>query len=272
MSGSPGTTVPVRPLSFRELLDTPFALIQANIRVLLGGMLVGLVAGEVLVVAITGGVSHLNDGGDGATALGAIVSTVVVAWILRFWLRATTVTFGLAGVNGASIGWRGAAAGFVANAGPLLVFQLLFTLVGVLVLTVSSLLIVTIVPGTAWLGWLRSKRFLTVPVIVAESVGHTQAVARSTLLVAGTEWAITGLWLCHRLLLLVLCVPLIGIPWLLADLTGTHRWPVIVLLTGAVLLIAMFAEVIEASTRVVVYIDRRCRREGVDISVPGAAR
>ncbi|WP_280205899.1 hypothetical protein [Nocardia cyriacigeorgica] len=30
--GSLGTTVPIRPMTFRELLDTPFALIQAAIR------------------------------------------------------------------------------------------------------------------------------------------------------------------------------------------------------------------------------------------------
>ncbi|WP_280427126.1 hypothetical protein [Nocardia brasiliensis] len=64
-------------------------------------------------------------------------------------------------------------------------------------------------------------------------------------------------------------MPLLGIPFYLSDFSGTRRWAVIVLLTSGVLLIAAFGEIAESATRVVGYVDRRCRREGLDIHVPG---
>jgi hypothetical protein len=38
---------------------------------------------------------------------------------------------------------------------------------------------------------------------------------------------------------------------------------------GALLMAALFAEVVESSAGVVSYVDRRCRREAFDLRVPG---
>ncbi|MGK8521373.1 hypothetical protein ACRS6B_07345 [Nocardia asteroides] len=266
--GSPGTTVPIRPLSFRELLDAPFALIQANIRAVAGSGVTGLLLAESVVVAVTAGGSELTDGSDAGTALAAVLSTAACAWLLRFVLRGTTVALGLATVGGAPIGLRTALRRFGATLGPLLLFQLSFTLVGVGVLTVGGVLIVTLPLAAIWLGRLRASRWVAVPVLLAEPASRHDGIARAKLLAEGAEWSITGLWIVQRALFGLLAVPLLAIPLFVSDFSGTHRWPVIVLATSAVLLLAAFAEVVEASARVVCYVDRRCRREGMDIRIP----
>ncbi|MEU6833131.1 hypothetical protein ABZ894_31185 [Nocardia beijingensis] len=266
--GSPGTTVPIRPLSFRELLDVPFALIQANIRALAGLSVPGLLLAEAVVVAVTAGGSALTGGSDTGTAWSAILATAFCAWLLRFTLRGTTVALGLATVGGAPIDRRTAIRRFGATLGPLLVFQLLFTMVGLGVLAVSGLPIVTLPLAGIWLGWLRARRWVAVPVLFVERTSHRLAVARAKLLAEGAEWPTTGLWIVQRALFTLLAVPLLAIPLFVSDFSGTHRWPVLVLTTSAVLLLTAFGEVVEASSRVVCYVDRRCRREGLDIRIP----
>ncbi|WP_244891855.1 hypothetical protein [Nocardia beijingensis] len=266
--GSPGATVPIRPLSFRELLDVPFALIQANIRALAGLSVPGLLLAETVVVAVTAGGSALTGGSDTGTAWSAILATAACAWLLRFVLRGTTVALGLATVGGAPIDRRTALRRFGATLGPLLVFQLLFTMVGVGVLAVSGLPIVTLPLAGIWLGWLRARRWVAVPVLFVERTSHRDGVARAKLLAEGAEWPTTGLWIVQRALFTLLAVPLLAIPLFVSDFSGTHRWPVLVLTTSAVLLLTAFGEVVEASSRVVCYVDRRCRREGLDIRIP----
>jgi hypothetical protein len=261
--------VPIRPLTFRELLDEPFALIQANIVVLASATAIGLVIAEAIVIAITAGISNLTDGDDAGTAWAAILSTAAAAMLLRFFLRGLTVAMGLATVAGSPIGWRTALARMFTVAGPLLAFQVMFTLVGVSVLVVGSLLIITYPFALLWLGYLRAGRFVAIPVIFVERPSYRGAVARSKLLVGGAEWPTTGLWLAGRALLVLVAVPLLGIPFYLSDFSGTHRWQVIVLLTSGALLIIAFGEIVESATRVVSYVDRRCRREGLDIHIPG---
>ncbi|MEV0298375.1 hypothetical protein [Nocardia sp. NPDC050710] len=262
--------MPIRPLTFRERLDVPFALIQANITTLAGLSLAGLFIAETIVVVLTASLSGLTDGSDTATWWGAIGSTAVCAWLLRYALRGTTVAIGLATVSGHRVGWRAALGRLRDRALPLLVFQLLFTLVGLGVIVVSCVLIITAPAALPWLGWLRAKRFVAVPAIFAERIGHAPAVHRAKLLAAGSEWSMAGLWMAQRALFALLAVPLLGIPLFLVDFTGTHRWPVIVLVTSAVLLLIAFGEVVEASSRVVSYVDLRCRREGLDIRIPEA--
>ncbi len=260
--------MPIRPLSFRELLDVPFALIQANIRALAGLSVTGLLLAEAVVVAVTGSVAEFGDGSDSGVAWAAILSTAACAWVLRFVLRGTTVVLGLATVGGAPIDRRTALRRFGGSLGPLLVFQLLFTLVGVGVLALGGPLIVTLPLAAIWLGRLRAGRWVAVPVLLVERTSHRDGVARAKLLAEGAEWPTTGLWIAQRALFTLLAVPLLAIPLFVSDFSGTHRWPVIVLTTSAVLLVTAFGEVVEASSRVVCYVDRRCRREGLDIRIP----
>lgn len=263
------TTVPVRPLTFRELLDVPFALIQPDIGRLAGFAGVLLLVGELAVVGATGAVSHLTDGSDGGTALAAILATMCCAWLLRFVLRGVGTAIGLARVFAQPIGWRAALSRFGARWRPLLLFQTLFTLVGVGVLLLGIPLSFIGPVGPVWLGRLRAKRFVAVPIIMAEGLPARAAMDRAHMLARDVLWARTGLWVCQRLLFGLLAIPLLAIPLFVSDISGTHRWAFIVLLSSAALLLVAFGEIVEASSRVVCYVDLRCRREGLDIPVPG---
>lgn len=262
--------MPIRPFTFRELLDTPFALIQANLGALVGLGLGGIVVAEIVVVALTASFTDLADGSDTATWWSAILVTAVCAWLLRYLLRGVTVAIGLATVFGGRRGARAALGRLRERALPLLVSQLLYTLSGVSVTALCCVLIVTAPLALPWLGWLRARRFVAAPVIFAEHADHRTAAARAKLLVAGREWPLAGLWTTQRALFTLLAVPLLGVPLFLSDITGTHKWPVIVLVTSAIMLLLAFGEIVEANSRVLAYVDLRCRREGLDIRIPGA--
>ncbi|MFI9507637.1 hypothetical protein [Nocardia sp. NPDC052566] len=277
-------------MSFRELLDVPFAVIQANILVLAGFGAAVLVTAEAGVLAATAAGSALTDGADAGTTWSAVLSTAFAILLLRCVLRGVTVPIGLAAVAGTRLGWTGALAASGARLHPLLIFQLMFSLIGLGLLALGGGLLFTLpwigALGSAvivltfftlpaalvWLGSLRASRFLTVPAIFAEQADYTTAVARSKLLTAGTGRSITGLYLTQRCLLVLLAVPLLGVPLYLSDFSGTHRWAVIALITSGVLLIAVFGEIVESTTRVVSYVDLRCRREGMDIRIPDVER
>jgi hypothetical protein len=265
-------SVPIRPLSFRELLDLPFAVIQADIKKLAALGLAGLVLAEDIVVAITVTGSAATQGSDAGTAWSAILSTAVTAWLLRLFLRGVTVPIGLAGIHGQPMTWRGAMSRLGNRFGPLLRDRLISTVLGIGLPVVGGLVVLLGLLGTVpLLGWLRGRRLCVVPVLFAEQATYGGAVGRAKTLAVGAEWRLAGLWLAQRALFVVVSVPLLGLPLFISDFSGTHRWAVIVLATSGVLLIAAFTEVVDAATSVVCYLDRRCRREAMDVRIPAAA-
>ncbi|MEV6096355.1 hypothetical protein [Nocardia sp. NPDC051981] len=273
--GEPTSTepvvVPIRPMQFRELLDLPFALIQARIKTL-----AGLLGGAVLVasvVAVGGTVlaAVASGNSDRGTLWGAVLVTLLCAWSVRLFVRGVTVPIGLAVVYRRPATWRGALRRLAAEAGPLLGYQVMYTLIGLGVLAVGTPLLFTAPPAVIWLAWLRGRRFTLVPTIFDQSATYGVAARRAKLLAGGTEWQLVGLWLYLRGLLLVLVVPLLALPQFTAQFSGTRRWTVTVLIITATLLIVAVAELVESSTQVVTYVDRRCRREAWDIQVPGGS-
>ncbi|WP_308166204.1 hypothetical protein [Nocardia albiluteola] len=268
-----GESVPIRPLSFRELLDLPFAVIQADIKKLAALGLAGLVLAEDIVVAITVAGSAATQGSDAGTAWSAILSTAVTGWLLRLFLRGVTVPIGLAGVRGRPMTWRGALRQLGRRLGPLLGDRLFYTLQGIAVPAMGLLVVFAGILGAIpLLGWLRARRLCLVPALFEEQATYRGAVGRAKILAAGAEWRLAGLWLAQRVLFLVMAVPLLGVPLFISDFSGTHRWAVIVLATSGVLLIAAFTEVVDAATSVVGYVDRRCRREAMDVRIPDPAK
>ncbi|MGW1739537.1 hypothetical protein ACWCPQ_12075 [Nocardia sp. NPDC001965] len=273
-------TVPIRPLSFRELLDAPFALLQADIGILSGWAAILLVGGELLVVATIGLVSHLTDGSDAGTALAALFATLTAAWFVRFGLRGVTVAVESARAGRMPIGLREGLRRTGTRLGPLLLTQLQFTAIGVAVLGISGLLFPLSFLGgllwfliafpccLLWLAWLRARHLVAVPVLFAEGAGAAAALARSGLLTGNLRMRRAGVWICRHLLFAVLLAPLLGLVLFVGDISGTHRWAFLVLVTAAGLLSAAFAEIVECAARVVSYLDLRCRREGADIRIP----
>lgn len=264
--GSPGP-VPLRPLTFRELLDLPFALIQANLATLaiLGGTAV--VTAELVVVVLTASVAGLGGGSDAAIGWTAVLSTLAGAWAVRAVLRGTVVPLALSSTFGQRMRPRAALAAMGSHAVPVLTAHLVFTLVGIGVLALG-ILVITLPFLIIWLGYLRGGRFPLPAVLYAEPVSYRDGVARTKLLTANSRWALTWLWLLQRTLFAVLTVPLSGLAIYVSDISGTHMWPVIVLITSLSLALLAFAEIVESCSRVVCYIDARCRREGMDIQLP----
>ncbi|MEU8895183.1 hypothetical protein [Nocardia sp. NPDC048505] len=276
--------MPVRPLTFRELLDVPFALVQANIKVLAAVGAVGLVLAELFVVWITLTVATFTDDSDAGIRWGAIVAMLAAAWALRFLLRGLTVALGLADVAGRRLGWQAALHRLRATAIPLLLFELPYTLIwtvvfGVLAFLVTAapgggvaLLVVLVLLVLPFVGWLRARHYVAAPVVFAEQAARSTAEARTKLLVSGKTWSLAGLWLAHRGLLLLLLLPLFGLWLFVSDYSGTRMWTVVTLTTTVLLLFLAFGEIVEAATRVVCYLDLRCRREGIDIRIPEQVR
>ncbi|BCK52273.1 hypothetical protein NWFMUON74_00450 [Nocardia wallacei] len=267
-----GEAVPIRPLSFRESLDLPFAAIQARVRLLAGLVGIGYGLAVCAVAAITAAGSVATGGSDAGTAWAAVLSTLGFAWLLRSFTRGVTVAAVLASVHRRPITWRETLRRLGAAAGPLLRYRIMTTLIGLGVVALGTVLILTVLPALAWLGWLRSRRCLSTPVLFEHPMRYRDTIARSKTLAAGAEWRLTGLWLSLRGLLLVLIVPLAGLTLFVAKISGTHRWAAIVLITATALLVAVLAEVMESAADVVAYVDRRCRRDGWDIRIPATDR
>ncbi|WP_245717483.1 hypothetical protein [Nocardia jejuensis] len=265
--------VPIRPLQFHELLDMPFALIQARIKILGGLLGSAVLIASAVAVGATAAVELATGGSRQGTFWGAVVITLLCAWGLRFFVRGVTVPIGLSVVHRRSISWQGALHQLASEAGPLLGYQVMYTLIGIGVLTLGAAPVFLGLPfAVVWLGWLRAKRGMTVPVVFDESATYRLATARSKLLASGTEWQLVGLWMYLRILMIVLLVPLYALPSFVSDITGTRRWTVTILIIAAALLVVAFAEMVESATQVVTYVDRRCRREAWDITVPAEVR
>ncbi|WP_378603824.1 hypothetical protein [Nocardia lasii] len=259
-------------MRFRELLDEPFALIQAHLRVfaVLGGA--ALVSGVLIVLGVTGLISHLTDGSDAGTAWGAILATAACMWLMRLGLRGATVAVVLADFGGVRYGVRGALQAAARHATPLVLAQIMFSLTGIGVLLVGSILIITYPLALIWLAHVRARRFVTEPVIIAENASWRLGAARSKELMHGAVGSTAGLWLTQRCFFAVLAVPAFGIPFFLSDFSGTHRWAFIALLVSGFLLVVTVAEIVEAASRALAYTSRRCVREGLDIRIPEARR
>lgn len=273
--GEPATDtvpVPIRPMQTRELLDLPFALIQARIKTLAAIFAITVAAASLVAIAATVVISLGTGDSDDGILYGAIAITLLCAWVVRLIVRGVTVPIGLAVVHRQQLTWRGAFARMSAQAGPLLRYQFMFTVIGVGVLALGAPLMVTFPLAVVWLAWLRARRSITLPVVFDESATYKVATLRSRLLIGGSEWQLVGVWLYLRALMVVLLVPLFALWNYVSAISGSRRWTVTVLLIVFALLVVAFAEMVESATGVVTYVDRRCRREAWDIRLPEEPR
>ncbi|MBO0853970.1 MAG: hypothetical protein J2P18_09395 [Nocardia sp.] len=265
-------TVPIRPLTWRELADLPFAVLQRQIRLLAAFAGLGFASAVAAVLAVTALTSLATGGASAPDAWAAVLTTVVCVWLLRWWTTGVTVTIGLAVVNRQPIGARAVLGRLRAVLPPLVAHQLVVTGTGLGLLILGSPLIITLIPALILLARLRGQRWTVPSVLVGESAPYAGAVLRAKLLSTGREMPLAGLWIALRLVPALFIAPIAGLAMLLSDISGTHRWAVTGLLCGVALLLATCAAAVEAAAGVVVYIDRRCRREGLDIRIPGGFR
>jgi hypothetical protein len=273
---TPERIVPIRPLGFRELLDLPFGVIAAHIRQLAAVAAMTMLWFEAALIAVVLLGDVLAGGMDSeATAWVVTLMCVPGAWVVSVLMRGFATVAALADVLGKPVTVRSGTQAINRMRGPFLAASAVHTLLGVAVLLLA-LPVLTYPFVLAWLTKLRVDSFLVLPVIFGEDsrpgqpgTGYRPAVARSKALAKGGGITMAGLWLLLRGVLLLFLPPAIIGTLTISEVSGTERWAALVLASGAVLAVAAFASALDSAARVVSYFDRRCRREGLDIVVPG---
>jgi hypothetical protein len=286
--GKPGV-IPLRPLSLGEILDGAITAIRrypvmilgvsAVVAVIAAGL--NLVASLVLLpdiqrVANLGPAATQQEIADaGLSLLGNVFATVGIALVIALLARTflsgfLTVVMGQA-VLGRPVTFPEAMAEVKPRLLPLLGLTLLYSLV----VFVGALL--CFLPGI-YLGVMYS---LATPALLLERSTIRQAMSRSWKLVSGSFWRVFGILLLAGLIGAVINA-IIGIPFSLGSgafsaLTSPPGQAVAPS-TGALVLQAVGSVIGETITApfvalvtVLIYIDQRMRKEGMDIELARAA-
>ncbi len=243
-------------------------MLQYRIRAIAGLAGIGVLLALGIVLGVTALVTLATDGSSTGNAWAAILSTVCCAWLLRLWTIGVTVPIGLGVVARQPVTVQAACGRFRTVAARLAADQLISVLILLGILIIGTPLVITLIPALIWIGRVLGKRWTVAPILYTESPPYRATVARAATLATGRIMPLAGLWIYLRGVLLVLAVPVAGVLIFLSDISGTHRWAVTALLSGAALLISAFAAAVDAATAVIVHIDRRCVREGADIRIP----
>jgi hypothetical protein len=319
--------LPLRPLTFGQLLGTPFQVIRRNGRSLIGpAVLIQVVStlSSVLVMGVVVGVfadrMARASGSDESAIIAGGIAAIVLAALVALAISITGSGF-LQGVvvidvaNGAlghrpragqlwraTHGRRWALAGYLAlmAAGYFLAFVILGGIVAALIAggTASSGggrtalitigIVFGIVGGLGFLvlvAWVWTKTSLAGAAIMLERLGVRTGIARSWALTRGGFWRVFG----AQILVILICnvaTQLISTPlafvfefaFTLAFPTGTPTSfadsdvTLVVVAAASYGLLLLFSlvigavtAVIQSSAAVVVYIDQRMRREGLDL-------
>jgi hypothetical protein len=258
--------IPLRPLATGEILDGVFAAIRQNPKALLGLSFLVVLVGQIIDLALKLG---LHDGGDGARALAAIGGYVVQS-------LAATVATGVAIVviSEAVLGTR-ISAGDVLNRLHGRIWRLvgLSLLVGLLTL-VSFIAIV--IPGI----YVMVLLSFSTSIFVLERTTVGEALRRSSQLVRGNWWRTFGIGLLGYLVGGIIS-GLISIPFTIAAASsaGFFSNSTEDVSTSGQLLLSLggliggtISTPIIAGTLALIYIDRRIRREGLDLVLAQTAR
>lgn len=264
----PELVVPVRPLSFRELLDIPFAVVAAALGSIAAICGVAVLAGEAFIVAIVLAADLVagrmsND----ATQWVVVISSVIAGWWVCTVLRSFATAVGLAYSRGEPITMRGALRQVRHRTAPLLTATAVAFGQGSGVL-VLALPVFTIPLLLWWLARIRAQSFLILPLIVAEQLPFASARRRSKDLMRGAAGRFGWAWLALRALLLLFVPLLVVAATIISDFSGTGRWAAVMLLSAVVLGLAALTGTLDGVMRVLGYVDRRCRREAADIKLP----
>jgi hypothetical protein len=285
--GKPGV-IPLRPLNLGEILDGAITAIRrypvmilgvsAVVAVIAAGL--NLVASLVLLpdiqrVANLGPAATQQEITDaGLSLLGNIFATVGIALVIALLARTflsgfLTVVMGRA-VLGRPVTFSEAMAEVKPRLLPLLGLTLLYSLI----VFVGALL--CFLPGI-YLGVMYS---LATPALLLERSTIRQAMSRSWKLVSGSFWRVFGILLLAGLIGAVIN-GIIGIPFSLgsgAFSSITNPGQTVAPSTGALVLQAIGSVIGETITApfvalvtVLVYIDQRMRKEGMDIELARAA-
>jgi hypothetical protein len=298
--------IPLRPLGVGEILDGAFASIRRNPKAILGLAAVVMTISAVISAVITRTLLNLGSlnlptpgqqlttaqathlvGRIVAVALPAfglaILLTIIVQAVLA-GLLAPIIARGVAGQQiSAAQAWR--------ITGPRLPSLLLATLL-VLLTGLGPVLIIGVIVGIALLAgapaavyggiillglaalvltiWLSTMLSLVTPVVVLENERPVRALARSWRLVRRSFWRIFGITLLAGLIVAI-AGGILQLPFtFFGAVLGSGPGGTVILVIGAIAA-GTVTRPITAGVTVLLYVDMRMRKEGLDLALRTAS-
>jgi hypothetical protein len=297
--------VPLRPLGLGELLDGAIQAMRANPRVMLGlsAIIVTLSqAVQVLGIAILtrpfeslDATQELSDAqllgivaGGGATLLVGGILTFVVQVILTGILTVVVSRAVLGQTMSAAEAWHAVRP----RLWPLFGLTLLVAAIIAAALLVGAIpaILVAVVGGPGWLVavvavlgvlaaaaaavWLYVSLALASPALVLERQRVVAAMRRSRLLVKNAWWRTFGILLLTAILVLAISAavsfPFTALSLFFGGENGTSL-PALILNGVAGVVAGVITFPFAAGVTVLLYVDRRIRREGLDLELARAA-
>jgi hypothetical protein len=259
--------IPLRPLAVGEVLDGSFASIRMNPKALLGLSFLVVLIGQLLILGLNLGV---RNAGTGARAGAAVASTAIALLQSSIVTGAIIIVIGEA-VLGTRLSPREALNRLEGRIWRLVGLSLL---VGLLTGLATLLLII---PGI----YLFVLLAFATPVFVLEKTTVGGALRRSAQLVRGSWWRTFGIGLLGYLVAGVIG-GLIQLPFALfaarsaglfttAPSADVSPWSEVLLAVGRIIGGTITTPIL-AGTIALMYIDRRMRREGLDLTLAQTAR
>jgi hypothetical protein len=277
-------TVPIRPLGYREILDLPFALIQANLKLLASSLLIAVVTAEVLVTLVGLIAAGSSGAVDSDVELSVLIATFVAGWLVRVVLGSIAATAAAMTIHGSTVTPRtvlGRARGYVIGHAALQSWQLVLAAGVALVVVLfasdrapaATLLILGLLVALGAFAYFAARGFVASGVLVDEDRSAYYAVRRSRELTTGATGQLLAIWASMYTVLTILALPLWFGPQYVAAAVDRMEWGELLLSSVSFLVVAAGCILVESSTRAVAYIDRRCRREALDLyaALPGKA-
>jgi hypothetical protein len=298
--------IPLRPLGVGEILDGAFASIRRNPKAVLGLAAVVMTVSAVISAIVTrtllnlGGLNLPSPGQQLTPAqathlVGRIVAVVVPAFgvtvLLTFIVQAILAGL-LAPIIARGVGGQQISAGdawrltgprlpslllatllvLLAGLGPLLILGLLVGIAflagapaavyGVLILVGLAALVLTI--------WFSTMLSLVTPVVVLENESPGRALARSWRLVTRSFWRVFGITLLAGIIVAV-AGGILQLPFtVLSALSGSGIVGTVIIVIGTIAA-GTVTRPITAGVTVLLYVDMRMRKEGLDLALRTAS-
>ena len=298
--------IPLRPLGVGEILDGAFASIRRNPKAILGLAAVVMTISAVISATITrtllnlGGLNLPTPGQQLTPAqathlVGRIVAVVVPAFgltlLLTFIVQAILAGL-LAPIIARGVGGQQISAADAWRATrPRLPSLLLATLL-VLLAGLGPLLILGLIVGIAFLAgapaavyavlallglaalvltiWFSTMLSLVTPVVVLENESPGRALARSWRLVTRSFWRVFGITLLAGIIVAI-AGGILQLPFtFLGAVSGSGIVATVVLVIGTIAA-GTVTRPITAGVTVLLYVDMRMRKEGLDLALRTAS-
>ncbi|CAJ59962.1 MULTISPECIES: hypothetical protein [Frankia] len=258
--------IPLRPLALGEILDGTFATIRAN-----PGATIGVtVASAAVVETISTVVAITTENASTAVSALGILATFALDLVLGLFLSGVLSVV----VSEATLGSRIGPTEAVKRVAPRLggLFALTVVVTAAVALGLVALLVGAVVVGI-YLG-------LATPAYILEGGGVRHALRRSVTIVRGSWWRCLGILVLSTLVafmlsavLTIITAVILGSSDVFGDFLGGD-----LTITGHIvqgigqLLATTISTPIVSGTVVLLYIDLRIRREGLDVTLAQAAR